>query len=257
MDKGLKAYVAEAIGTFALVFFAVGVAIVYGEIFATALAFGLVIVVMATVIGDISGCHINPAVSLACLIAKRMSIKDFVCYVVAQIIGGLLGALFLFGILKMSGYSEATHTHLDFAGSNHLINDFEFGSIALTIVLELLLTFVFIYVILFVTDEKKGLSKVAGVLIGLTLLLVHLIGIPLTGTSVNPSRSIATAFGNLIFEGELEPLKELFAFIVAPLAGGALAAVVYNAINKKKANSKEEKVEEINSDDAAEETKAE
>ena len=257
MDKGLKAYIAEAIGTFALVFFAVGVAIVYGDIFATALTFGLVIVVMATVIGGISGCHINPAVSLACLITNRMSIKDFVCYVIAQIIGGLLGAITLFGILKMSDFLTIHHMDLSFAGSNFLIHDFEFGSIVGSLLLECILTFVFIYVILFVTDEKKGLTKVAGVLIGLTLLLVHLIGIPLTGTSVNPARSIATALGNFIFEGELDALKHLFAFIVAPLAGGALAAVVYNAINKKNANPKEKKVEEINSDDAAKETKAE
>ena len=240
MKPNLKAYIAETIGTFALVFFAVGVAIVYGEIFATALAFGLVIVVMATVIGGISGCHINPAVSLACLITKRMSVKDFVWYVVAQVIGGLLGAITLFGILKMSDFLTINHMELDlsFAGSNFLIHDFEFGSIVGSLLLECILTFVFIYVILFVTDEKKGLSKVAGVLIGLTLLLVHLIGIPLTGTSVNPARSIATALGNLIFEGELEALKHLFAFIVAPLAGGALAAVVYKAVNKDKPEPK-------------------
>ncbi|MBO7614228.1 MAG: aquaporin [Bacilli bacterium] len=256
MDKSFKAYIAEGIGTFALVFFAVGVAVLGGGLFPTALTFGLVIVIMSLLIGKISGCHVNPAVSLACLMTKRMSSKDFVAYVIAQVIGGLLGAICLFGILRMSGYDS--DYFFEIAGSNFTgTGELDAGPIFGALLIEIILTFVFVYVILHVTDEKHGLSKYAGLIIGVALMFVHLLGIGLTGTSVNPARSIATAFGDLIFSGEATALEHVWIFIIAPLGGGALAAVVYDAINNKKAEPKEEKVEEINSDDAAEETKAE
>lgn len=232
MDKSLKAYIAEAIGTFVLVFFAVGVAVIGGGLFPTALTFGLVIVIMSFIIGKISGCHINPAVSFACLIAKRMSPKDFLGYVIAQVVGGLLGAVCLFGILKMSGVGS-TH-FFEIAGSNFTATgELEAGPIFGALILEVILTFIFVYVILHVTDEKNGVTKFAGLIIGVALMFVHLLGIGLTGTSVNPARSIATAFGDLIFSGEATALKHVWIFMIAPMAGGALAAVVYDMVNKK------------------------
>ena len=249
-----KALFAEAIGTFVLVFFAVGVAALGGGLFPTALTFGLVIVIMSFLIGKVSGCHINPAVSLACLMTKRMSVRDFAGYVIAQVVGGLLGAICLFGIFKMADADEIQF----FLGCNHAMDwEFEAGPIFAAMFVEIILTFVFVYVILHATDEKNGVAKYAGIIIGTALMFVHLFGINLTGTSVNPARSIAAAFGSLIFTGEAEALKHVWIFILAPMGGAALAAVVYNAINNKKADPKEEKVEEINSDDAAEEPKAE
>lgn len=250
MEKNnIKAYIAEAIGTFVLVFFACGVAIVTDEVFSTALTFGLVIVIMSLLIGKISGCHINPAVSLACLITKRISAKDFVWYVIAQIVGAFLGAVLLFGILRMGGESKSVFYD---AGSNFAIDkEFEAGPIFAAIILETILTFIFVYVVLHTTDEKNGLGKFAGVLIGVALMFVHLIGIKLTGTSVNPARSIGTAFGDLIYSGEADALQHVWIFIIAPMLGGALAALVYTSVSKNK------EVKEDKNEAPAEETVAE
>ena len=252
MEKNnMKALFAEAIGTFVLVFFAVGVACVANSLFAAAFAFGLVIVIMSLLIGKISGCHINPAVSLACFMTKRMSLRDFVGYVIAQVVGGLLGAICLFGILKMGGAGDR---FFEIAGSNFTPgNDLDFLPILASMLLEIILTFVFVYVILHVTDEKNGVTKYAGLIIGATLLFVHLLGIGITGTSVNPARSIATAFGDLIFSGEPTALKHVWIFILAPMGGAALAAVAYNAIN----HSNEFKEADESKQDAAEEKSAE
>lgn len=228
--KNLKTFIAECIGTFVLVFFACGVAAwTKGDATPTALAFGLVIVAMAYSIGRISGCHINPAVSLGCLLTKRMSGKDFCLYVVAQLVGGFLGAVALFGIAKMAGLELAGNACNGLVGA-----EFGAGNYIGAILVEIILTFVFVYVILNVTDSKnEGAGKKAGLLIGLTLTLVHLLGIGFTGTSVNPARSIATAFGALIFNGDAEPLKVVWVFIVAPLAGAAVAALVFNLLHKE------------------------
>ena len=253
MEKSnTKAYLAEGIGTFALVFFACGVAVLGGGLLPTALTFGLVIVIMSLLIGKISGCHINPAVSLACYMTKRMSSKDFLYYVIAQVLGGLLGAICLFGIIKMG--IDPSDAFFETAGSNFAFEaDLEAAPIFGAMFVEIILTFVFVYVILHVTDEKHGVTKYAGLIIGATLLLVHLIGINLTGTSVNPARSIATAFGNLIFSGEATALKHVWIFILAPIGGAALAAVAYNAIN----HSNELKEADETKQDAAEEKAAE
>lgn len=228
MKSLFKKLVAEAIGTFVLVFFACGVAAwTYGSPVATSLAFGLVIVAMAYTIGRISGCHINPAVSLGCLLAKRMSLKEFFLYVVAQIVGGFLGAMLLFGIAKMSGLVIGDACN-GLVGINN-----NAGSYIAAILIEVVLTCVFVYVILTVTDEKsENVGKKAGLLIGLTLTLVHLVGIGFTGTSVNPARSLATALGSLIFNGSTEALKVVWVFFVAPLAGGALAALLHKLLHK-------------------------
>lgn len=215
----MKKYVAEFIGTFVLVLFACGVAAVTGcavpeaGYIATALAFGLVIVAMAYSIGNISGCHINPAVSLGCLMAGRMTAKDFVGYVIAQFLGAIAGAAVL---MLLIGKEHGL-------GCNGLYN----GSIGMSILVEIILTFVFVLVILGVTS-KIGNGKLAGLVIGLTLVLVHLFGIPFTGTSVNPARSFGPA---LLMGGDA--LSCVWVFIVAPLVGGALAALVWNYLGGK------------------------
>ena len=230
----LKKAVAECLGTFTLVFVACGVAaLTGGQLVGTALAFGLVIVAMAYSVGRISGCHINPAVSLGCLLTKRMTLKEFCVYVLAQILGGFLGGLAIFGFAKMAG--------LQLLGNacNYVVNNGEkgltAGTIAASILVEVVLTFLFVYVILNVTDEKnQGAGKKAGLIIGLTLTLVHLVGIPLTGTSVNPARSLATALNDLIFNGQTQALAQVWIFLVAPLVGGAIAAMAFKLLHSEK-----------------------
>lgn len=224
----MKKYCAEFIGTLVLVLFGTGIAVVSGgDLVATALAFGLAIVAMAYVIGNVSGCHVNPAVSLAMLISKKMSTKDFVYYVVAQVLGALAGTAILYLILSTTnlgtsalganGYGSLSATGINLLGA---------------IVTEVVLTCVFIYTILGVTsDENK--SSVAGIVIGLTLTFVHLLGIKLTGTSVNPARSLAPA----IFLGGTA-LKQVWVFIVAPLVGGALAACLFKLLNVEEKKTK-------------------
>ena len=237
--KGFKAYVAEAFGTFVLVFFACGVAaLTNGSLVPTALSFGLVIVAMAYTIGPVSGCHINPAVSLGCLLTKRMSLKDFFGYVVAQIIGGLLGGMLLFAICKMAGMSFVSEGGWLGDACNGLVHvtgdKATFGNYAAAILVEVVLTCVFVYVILNVTSAKnESVGKKAGLIIGLTLTLVHLLGIGLTGTSVNPARAIGTAVAALIFGDGTKPLIVLWVFVVAPLLGGALAALTYKIFREK------------------------
>ena len=232
MKNLLNKLVAECIGTFVLVFAACGVAaLTGGSLVATAMTFGLVIVAMAYSIGRVSGCHINPAVSLGCALAGRMSWGEFLYYVCAQIVGGFLGGVAIFGIVKMAGVNRLGDA------CNYVIGDLDAGGIIASLLTEIILTCVFVYVILNVTDEKAGTSKKAGVVIGFTLTLVHLIGIPLTGTSVNPARSLATALNALIFDGTTDALAQVWMFIVAPLAGAALAALLYKLLNAEKAEA--------------------
>lgn len=231
--NSLRKYVAEFIGTFVLVFFACGTACVVGcssqmgtGYLLTALAFGLVIVAMAYSIGNISGCHINPAVSIAMLVSRKMSILDFVGYIIAQFAGATAGAAALFGILGVeSGL-----------GANALYQE----DVVFTIIIEVILTFVFVLAILGVTS-KPEYSSVAGVVIGLTLTLVHILGISFTGTSVNPARSFGPALFLGLFAENSTALENVWVFIVAPLAGGILAALVYMFLagGKKKAESAE------------------
>ncbi|MBE7058424.1 MAG: aquaporin [Ruminococcaceae bacterium] len=231
--NSLRKYVAEFIGTFVLVFFACGTACVVGcssqlgtGYLLTALAFGLVIVAMAYSIGNISGCHINPAVSIAMLVSRKMSIIDFVGYIIAQFAGAIAGAAALFGILGVeSGL-----------GANALYQE----DIVLSIIIEVILTFVFVLAILGVTS-KPEYSSVAGVVIGLTLTLVHILGIAFTGTSVNPARSFGPALFLGLFAENSTALADVWVFIVAPLAGGILAALVYMFLagGKKKVESAE------------------
>mgnify|MGYP003297762291 CR=1 FL=1 len=231
--KLFKKGIAEFVGTFVLVFFACGVAaLTGGDLVPTALAFGLVIVAMAYTIGRVSGCHINPAVSLACLLDKRMTLKEFFVYIAGQLLGGFVGAILLFGIAKMSGLP------LEGDACNNVVggyaNGFTTGNIFGSLLTEIVLTLVFVFVILAVTDGNEGTGKKAGLIIGLTLTLVHLVGIKLTGTSVNPARSFATALGALMFNGTTAALEQVWIFIVAPLIGGAIAVPLYRLFFSKK-----------------------
>lgn len=219
--ESIKKYIAEFIGTFVLVLFACGTAAAVGcstvdpnvAYLLTALAFGLVIVAMAYSIGNVSGCHINPAVSIAMLVSGKMSVKDFVGYIVAQCAGAISGAALL-------GYFLGFDCGF---GANGLYN----GDVVKSLAIEVVLTFVFVLAILGVTSKVEN-SKVAGIVIGLTLTLVHIFGIHFTGTSVNPARSLGPA----IFAGG-DALANVWVFIVAPLVGGVLAALVYKAITLK------------------------
>ena len=228
----MKKYILECIGTIVLVLFGCGTAVITGDVVATSLAFGLAIVAMAHAIGPVSGCHINPAVSLAMLITGKLSKKDFVCYVLSQIIGGIIGAGILYAILKSSNLGVAN------LGTNGYAANSGVGLTLLSAILvEVILTFVFIYTILGVTNDKSK-GNVAGLVIGLTLAFVHLIGIKLTGTSVNPARSLGPA----LFAGG-EALKQVWVFVVAPLLGSVLASVAYMTLNveKEKATVEAEK----------------
>ncbi len=220
----MKKYIAELIGTCVLVTVGCGTAMLVGcdaasgsGYLLTALAFGLTIVAMAYSIGNISGCHINPAVSLAVLIRGGISVKDFCGYVVAQVLGAILGSAILSAIFNLGGVTDMTGGF----GANGLagVN----GSAAAGLVVEIVLTFIFVIAILGVTSENADHGSFGGIVIGLSLVLVHILGIGLTGTSVNPARSIGPA----LFAGG-DALSSLWVFIVGPLVGGALAAIVYS-----------------------------
>ena len=211
----MKKYLCEFLGTCVLVLFGCGVAVLTkADIVATSLAFGLSIVAIAYTIGKVSGCHVNPAVSFAMWIDKRISTKDWILYTVAQVLGAIAGSGLLKLIFNATTISGAT------LGAN------AFGELASSeitmlgaLIVEIILTFVFVLAVLGVTrDEKKG--NVAPIVIGLALVLVHLLGINLTGTSVNPARSLGPA----IFMGG-EYLKQVLVFIIGPLVGAAFAAL--------------------------------
>jgi len=210
--KSVKKCVAEVIGTFVLVFFGCGVAMLSGvDLVATSLAFGLTIVAMAYTVGGVSGCHLNPAVSLAMFVNKRLPLADMLGYWVAQVIGAVLASFLLMTIFK-----AAPGMSVGALGQNMPAEGLCLGT---AFGIEVVLTFVFILVIVAVTG-KKGNGSLAGLVIGLTLTLIHLMGIPLTGTSVNPARSLGPA----LFVGG-EALQVVWVFIAAPLVGGVLAAL--------------------------------
>ena len=216
----MKKYICEFVGTLVLVLVGCGVAVVTNaDIVATSLAFGLVIVSMAYSIGNVSGCHINPAVSLSMLMTKKISVKEFVFYVIAQIIGAILAAAVL-GVLLSSFKSLGANTY---GAEGQLATN-----VGIALLVEVILTFIFITAILGVTSKKEN-TAVAGIVIGLTLTLVHLLGISFTGTSVNPARSLGPA----IFVGGTA-LKQVWVFIVAPLVGSLLASVFYTTVIKEK-----------------------
>ena len=221
-SKVMKKYLAELIGTMVLVLMGCGAAVFAGAeqpflsvgTLGVAFAFGLSVVAMAYAIGSISGCHINPAITLGAFLSGRMSGKDAGMYMVFQVIGAIIGSSILWFLAKDSG-STTTLTGA---------NGFAEGQMSVAFVAETVFTFIFVLVVLGVT-AKNGLNKFAGLAIGLALVLVHIVCIPITGTSVNPARSIGPA----IFEGGAA-LSQLWLFIVAPFLGAAIAALVWKGI---------------------------
>ncbi|MBQ1978778.1 MAG: MIP family channel protein [Alistipes sp.] len=213
----MKKYFAEMVGTMVLVLMGCGTAVSLAcgvdtaSVVGTSLAFGLSVVAMAYAIGGISGCHINPAITFGVWLSKRMSGKDALMYVIFQIIGAFIGAGILYALAPESGL-----------GANSIQTGI---STTAAVVAEVVFTFVFVLVVLGTTDEKKGAGNLAGLAIGLTLVLVHLVCIHYTGTSVNPARSIGPA---LLAGGQA--MTDLWIFIVAPLVGAALSAGVWKAL---------------------------
>lgn len=230
----MKRYLAEFIGTCTLVVLGCGTAMLVGcdaaaggGYILTALVFGLAIVASAYCVGNISGCHVNPAVSLGVLMSGGMKVKDFVGYVIAQCLGALAGAGLLALIFSLGGVEDKTGGF----GSNGLagVN----GSPAAGLIVEIVLTFIFVFCILGVTSSKAKHGSFGGLIIGLTLVGVHILGIGLTGTSVNPARSFGPALVAL-FAGNAAPIESLWVFIVGPLVGAAVAACAYKALESDK-----------------------
>lgn len=180
----------------------------------TAVAFGLAVVAMAYTIGGISGCHINPAITLGCLLSGRMNAKDALLYMIFQVVGAFIGSCILYLFVQQVGADGTT------TGANACAS----GPVA-ALIIEIVLTFIFVLVVLGTTDEKKGAGNLAGLAIGLSLILIHLVGIHYTGTSVNPARSLAPA----VFEGG-EALAQLWAFFIGPFIGAAAAAGVWKLL---------------------------
>ena len=220
----MKKYFAEMFGTFVLTFLGCGAAVSLNcgvdpaSVIGTAIAFGLAVVAMAYTIGGISGCHINPAITFGVFLSGRMNAKDCGMYMLFQVIGAIIAAALLAFLVSTDlGLAEGTTTGANACASENIMNG---------LVAEIVLTFVFVMVVLGATAKTNGATNnFAGLAIGLSLILIHLVGIHYTGTSVNPARSIGPA----LFEGG-KALNQLWVFIVGPLVGGALAAFVWKAI---------------------------
>lgn len=222
----MKKYIAEMIGTMVLVLMGCGSAVFAGNAadvcgagvgtIGVALAFGLSVVAMAYTIGGISGCHINPAITLGVFLSGRMKGKDAAMYMLFQVVGAIIGSAVLYALVASGSHNGGTAT-----GSN----SFADGMMAQAFIAEAVFTFVFVLVVLGTTDEKKGAGNFAGLAIGLSLVLIHIVCIPITGTSVNPARSIGPA----LFDGGTA-LSQLWLFIVAPFVGAAVSAFVWKII---------------------------
>ena len=223
----MKKYLAECIGTFVLTFLGCGTAMFLGcdtpaGVVGTAMAFGLAVVAMAYTIGGISGCHINPAITLGVALSGRMSWKDACGYWVGQVIGGILAGAVLLLLTKVVEVPDLTGA----LGSNGVAAA---GGVWGAFLVEVIATFLFVFVVLGTTDAKVGAGNFAGLAIGLSLILIHLVCINLTGTSVNPARSIGPA---LFACGDA--LKNVWVFIAAPLVGGALSAFCWKFLQPEK-----------------------
>ena len=224
----MKKYLAEMIGTMVLVLMGCGSAIFAGNAagavsagvgtLGVALAFGLSVVAMAYTIGNISGCHINPAITLGVYLSGRMKGREAAMYMLFQVIGAIIGSAILYLLVTQGTHNGPTATGC---------NSFADGQMVQAFIAEAVFTFVFVLVVLGST-AKNGAGSLAGLAIGLTLVLVHIVCIPITGTSVNPARSIGPA----LFEGGVA-LSQLWLFIVAPFVGAALSALVWRALSKE------------------------
>lgn len=231
----MKKLLAELIGTFSLVFFGCGAAVVSGittggpagiGLLGISFAFGLAVVAMAYAIGGITGCHINPAITISMLVAGKIKAGDAINYIIGQMIGATLAAGVLYVILKGSPGFEMGEWAL---GSNGWGEGYLGGyNMTSAFVTEAVLTFLFLFVI-FATTSKWGNGTMAGLAIGLTLVLIHLVAIPITGTSVNPARS----FGPAIF-AQGKALTQLWLFIAAPIVGGVAAALLWKGVFETK-----------------------
>ncbi len=231
----MKKLLAELIGTFALVLFGCGAAVISGisasgpagiGLLGISLAFGLAVVAMAYAIGGITGCHINPAITISMLVAGKIKMGDAVNYIIGQMIGATLGAGVLYIILKGAPGFKMEEWAL---GSNGWGEGYLGGyNLTAAFVTEAVLTFLFLFVI-FATTSKWGNGTMAGLAIGLTLVLIHLVAIPITGTSVNPARS----FGPAIF-AQGKALSQLWLFFAAPITGGIAAALVWKGLFETK-----------------------
>ncbi|MCQ2112389.1 MAG: MIP family channel protein [Bacteroidaceae bacterium] len=222
----MKKYLAEMVGTMVLVLLGCGTAVSLNcgvdvaSVVGTAFAFGLAVVAMAYTIGGVSGCHINPAITLGCLLTKRISGKDAGMYMLFQVIGAFIGSAILYALVATSPeLAEGTKT-----GANACS-----GTVVNGLIAEIVLTAIFVLVVLGTTDAKKGAGNFAGLAIGLSLILIHLVGIHYTGTSVNPARSIAPA----IFEGGAA-LEQIWVFIVGPFIGAVIAAGIWKMVGEEK-----------------------
>lgn len=232
----MQKYAAEFIGTLTLVVCGCGTAMLVGcdasngcGYLLTALAFGLVIVGMAYCVGNVSGCHINPIVSLAFWISGEMKLSEMLGYMISQCLGATVGAALLKVIFALGGIEDKTGA----LGSNSLNG--VHGSFAAGLIVEIVLTFFFVLTILGVTSKKANHGSFAGLIIGFTLTLVHILGIGLTGTSVNPARSFGPAL-IAAFTGNTSPLGDFWVFLIGPVLGACIAAVVYKFLtvgNKK------------------------
>lgn len=224
----MKKYFAELFGTFVLTFLGCGAAVSLNcgtdtaSVVGTAFAFGLAVVAMAYTIGGISGCHINPAITLGVFLSGRMNGKDAAMYMLFQVFGAIIAAALLALLVSTDpGLARGTATGANACASENVVN----GLLA-----EIILTFIFVMVVLGATAKTNGATNnFAGLAIGLSLILIHLVGINYTGTSVNPARSIGPA----LFEGG-KALEQIWVFIVGPLVGGALAAGCWKMIDTEK-----------------------
>lgn len=259
----MRKYLAEFLGTFILTFTACGATSFTGGypgylgVVGIALIFGLVMTALFSSIGSISGCHINPAVSLAMLISRRMNFINFMGYIVAQMLGGVAGSFAMYGISislstdTVEQYEAYGYDLLSF-GTNGYGAQSEFLNIDVwgAFLVEMILTFIFVITVLSVTANKRY-KNVAGIVIGMALSAVHLFGITLTGTGVNPARSFGPALAKAV-QGDITPLSQVWLFIVAPIVGAILASIIYLILTYKK-RSKKTKVsyEEFKEDKAS------
>ncbi|MFI3316800.1 MAG: MIP family channel protein [Rikenellaceae bacterium] len=218
----MKKLLAEAIGTMVLVLMGCGAAVFNScgvdsaSVLMTAIAFGLAVVGMAYTIGGVSGCHINPAITLGVWLSGRMEGKEAGLYMIAQVVGAFVGSAILFSLTQGTGF-EGTGA-----------NGFKEGQMMAALIAEIVFTFIFVLVVLGATSSKNDAPKFAGLVIGLTLVLVHIVCIPITGTSVNPARSLAPA----VFAGA-DALSQVWLFIVAPFAGAIIAAKTWLCLEKE------------------------
>lgn len=225
----MKKYLAEMVGTMVLVLMGCGSAIFNGgcgspaQVLMVAMAFGLSVVAMAYTIGGISGCHINPAITLGCMLSGRMKSNEGLMYMLFQVIGAFIGSGILFLLTSNIDMAYATTTGANACAAG--------VSTIGGLLAEIVFTCVFVFVVLGTTDAKKGAGNFAGLAIGLSLVLIHIVCIPITGTSVNPARSIAPA----VFQGG-EALSQLWLFIVGPFIGAALSALIWKMVGDLKQN---------------------